>query len=347
MERWRTPIEPTSRGGWSADVDLVLGVDGGNSKVIALVARRDGSIVGAARRAGSADIYADATAALELLRAVVDDALAGAGASGARLGTAAFSLAGADWPEDIEFLRSSLGDLTVGAPPIIVNDAIGALTGAVPNGPAVVVSLGTGAATGARAVDGGTWHSSFWQVTQGAAELVQGVIGGLARSEMGIEAAPLLQARILEAMEASTVEAVVHRLTRRERASSESTRVAVRALFDAAESGDPIAERIVARHGTGIGEMAAAAARRVGIDREPYPLAFCGGVTAAGASGLVDAAVGAITAVGQTPRLTSPRWQPAVGALLIGLRAASGAEQLKVEDRLDATMPPANIFDAG
>lgn len=328
-------------------MDLVLGVDGGNSKAIALVARRDGSIVGAARRPGSADIYAGEAEALDLLRSVTADALAEAGASGADIGGAAFSLAGADWPEDIAFLRSSLDRLASGTRPIVVNDAIGALTGAVPDGPAVVVSLGTGAATGARAADGGTWHSGFWQATQGAAELVQGAIGGLARSQLGIEPAPLLQERILEAMGAATVEAAVHRLTRRTRASSGSIGVVVRALLDAAESGDPIAQRIVAHHGTGIGEVAAAAARRVGIDGEPYALAFCGGVTRAGASGLVAVAVGAITAAGQTPRLTSPRWQPAVGALLIGLRAASSTDELDLQHRLDATMPPAALFDAG
>jgi N-acetylglucosamine kinase-like BadF-type ATPase len=328
-------------------VSLIVGVDGGNSKAIALVARRDGSIIGAARRPGSADIYAGEASALEILHDVVADALADAGASSADVEAAAFSLAGADWPEDIAFLRSSLGHPGLGAEPIVVNDAIGALTGAVPDGPAVVVSLGTGAATGARAADGGTWHSSFWQVTQGAAELAQRAVAGLARSELGIEPAPLLQERVLEAMGAASVEAAVHRLTRRERASSDSIGSVVRALFEAADAGDPVAERIVARHGIGIGEVAAAAARRVGIDGEPYALAFGGGVTRAGASRLIAAATDAVAAAGQTPRLISPRWEPAVGALLIGLRASSSVDELAVKSRLDATLPPAALFDAG
>ncbi|HSI98914.1 MAG TPA: BadF/BadG/BcrA/BcrD ATPase family protein [Patescibacteria group bacterium] len=328
-------------------MELVLGVDGGNSKAIALVARRDGSIVGAARRPGSADIYTGEEAALELLRAVVLDALADAGSSVADVRAAAFSLAGADWPEDIAFLRSSLGRLGVGDEPVVVNDAIGALVGAVPDGPAVVVSLGTGAATGARAADGGTWHSSFWQVTQGAAELARRAVDGLARSELGIEPAPLMQEQILKAMDLPTVEATVHRLTHRLRASSESAGVVVRALFEAADAGDPVAERIVVQHGTGIGQVAAAAARRVGIDGEPYALAFCGGVVRAGASRLIAAAVDAIVATGQTPRLTAPRWEPAVGALLIGLRATSGVDHHAIASRLDGTMPPAGLFGAG
>ena len=329
-------------------MSLVVGVDGGNSKAIALVARRDGSIIGAARRPGSADIYAGESGALELLHGVVADALADAGAASADVEAAAFSLAGADWPEDLAFLQSSLGRLLgLGAGPIVVNDAIGALTGAVPDGPAVVVSLGTGAATGARAADGGTWHSSFWQVTQGAAELAQCAVAGLARSELGIEPAPLLQERVLEALGLPSVEAAVHRLTRRERGSSDSVGSVVRALFEAADAGDPVAGRIVERHGFGIGEVAAAAARRVGIDREPYALAFCGGLTRAGASRLIAAASDAIAAAGQAPRLTPPRWEPAVGALLIGLRAASNVDGRALASRLDGSLPSAALFDVG
>ena len=324
-------------------MDLVLGVDGGNSKAIALVARADGSIIGAARRAGSADIYAGEAAALELLHGVVADALADAGASSADVGAAAFSLAGADWPEDIAFLESSLRRTGAGESVIVVNDAIGALNGAVPDGPAVVVSLGTGAATGARGLDGSTWHSSFWQVSQGAAELAQRAVESLARSELGIEPAPLLRGRILEAMGAATVETAVHRLTRRERASSDSIGAVVRVLFESAEAGDPVAERIVLRHGIGIGEVAAAAARRVGIEGEPYALAFCGGVARGDATRLVAAAMDALGAAGQAPRLTNPRWEPAVGALLIGL----GSRFADVAERLDATMPAARLFDAG
>ena len=139
----------------------------------------------------------------------------------------------------------------------------------------------------------------------------------------------------------------MHRLTRRERGSSDSVGSVVRALFEAADAGDPVAGRIVERHGIGIGEVVAAAARRVGIDREPYALAFCGGLTRAGASRLIAAASDAIAAAGQAPRLTPPRWEPAVGALLIGLRAASNVDGRALASRLDGSLPSAALFDVG
>ena len=148
-----------------ADDRVLLGVDGGNTKTIALAARPDGTVVGAGRVTESADPYA---VGLERASAVIvaagTEALGQAGAP--PVGRAAFSLAGADWPEDVEELGGILGIRWPDC--LVVNDGIGALRAAVPEGPGVVVALGTGAATGARGTDGRTWHSSFWQEPQGA-----------------------------------------------------------------------------------------------------------------------------------------------------------------------------------
>ena len=98
---------------------LLLGVDGGNSKTVALVARLDGTIVGAGR-SGTTDIYnapsVDAALA-ELVRAV-ESALAAAGATASDLRASAFSQAGVDWPEDFELFRRELpGRLGLGTSP--------------------------------------------------------------------------------------------------------------------------------------------------------------------------------------------------------------------------------------
>ncbi len=326
---------------------LLLGVDGGNSKSIALVATADGSIVAAARRLGSADIYSagGAVAAIERVRSVVADALAQAGVTSDRIGAAAFSMAGADWPEDFDFLGAELrGDFPT--QPLIVNDAIGALAGAVPDGSAVVVSLGTGAATGARGSDGSTWHSSFWQAPQGAGELAHRSLAAVVRAELGIGAPTALQEQLLAATGDRSVEALLHRFTARDRPMGPVVGAVVRALFETVARDDAVARNLVIAHGTGIGELAAAAARRVGIEQESYALSFCGGLTRAAAEPLIGAAVDAVRAAGQSARRVEPRWQPAVGALSIALRmSVDAAEWPGIADRLDATAPPAMLYD--
>jgi N-acetylglucosamine kinase-like BadF-type ATPase len=327
-------------------VSLVLGVDGGNSKAIALVARTDGSVLAAARRLGAADIYAEGPdAALAVTRTAVRDALERSNAAAADIGQAVFSMAGADWPEDFALLTDALSGDGFGGPVSVVNDAIGALAGAVPEGPAVVVSIGTGAATGARGVDGTVWHSSFWQAPQGAGELARGALAAVVRSELGILPATPLREGLLAATGDADVEAALHRFTARERLDAAVIGPVARALLTAAESGDPVALAVVERHGNGLGEIAAAAARRVGIGERPYALAFCGGLARAGAEVLVSAAVAAVEAAGQNPQRVAPRWEPAVGAVVIGLHAAGVAVQDAVAQRLDETAPDSLIYD--
>ena len=94
-------------------------------------------------------------------------ALAAAGITTAALAAGAFSLAGADWPEDFvlfegELRRMGLRRFTV------VNDALGALWAGAPAGAAVSVVCGTGVAVGARGHDGQLWHGSFWLEPLGA-----------------------------------------------------------------------------------------------------------------------------------------------------------------------------------
>jgi N-acetylglucosamine kinase-like BadF-type ATPase len=327
-------------------VKLILGVDGGNSKAIALVTRPDGSVLGAARRLGAADIYAEGPeAALAVTRAAVGEALGRAGAAPADIGPAVFSMAGADWPEDFELLADALAGDGFGGPITVVNDAIGALAGAVPEGPAVVVSIGTGAATGARGHDGSVWHSSFWQSPQGSHELAHAALSAVVRSELGILPPTPLRRALLTATGDADVEAALHRFTARARLSAAVVGPVVRGLLTTAEAGDPVALGVVDRHGTGLGEVAAAAARRVGIGEKAYALAFCGGLARSGAEVLLEAAVAAVRAAGQSPNRVAPRWEPAVGAVVIGLHAAGVVVRDAVAERLDETAPDGLIYD--
>src|SRR5262245_21061024 len=147
-------------------MSYVLGVDAGNSKTIALVAQSDGTILGAGR-GGCGDIYgsfgAGGLAAVHEIAAAAGQAIQVAGVDRRAMAAHVFSASGADWPEDFDYLCQELAALGFGQPPVIYNDAIGALRAGSPDGTGVVVAVGTGVATGARTADGIVWHSSFWQ----------------------------------------------------------------------------------------------------------------------------------------------------------------------------------------
>lgn len=141
----------------------VLGVDGGNTKTIALIAAEDGSLLGIGHSACT-DIYnVGPEKALEGLELAISSALAQASITPEQLTTGVFSQAGADWPEDYEFLHNEFTKRCWGQKIDVYNDAIGALRAGSPDGTGVSVVCGTGSAVGARTADGRFWHTSFWQ----------------------------------------------------------------------------------------------------------------------------------------------------------------------------------------
>jgi N-acetylglucosamine kinase-like BadF-type ATPase len=323
---------------------LVLGVDGGNTKTVALLAHTDGTIVGAGRVLGCADIYATpADDALSVIGDAIDEASTAAGVRRRDFVAPTFSLAGADWPEDFALLEHRLDARWQGA--CVVNDAIGALRATIPDGPGVVVVCGTGTATGARGSDDRTWHSSFWQQPQGARQLGTDALGAIYRSELGIDPPTELVARILGALGAGSVAEVLHRATARARLRRFDPAVLASVLLDTAEAGDPAARRIVATHGRALGEVALAAARRVGIAGSAFRLALAGGVVRHPGRLLPDAIIEAVRERAGDVVPVRPNLEPAVGALLLAFDRAAIEVTPAVEQRLRGSLPPTALFD--
>jgi N-acetylglucosamine kinase-like BadF-type ATPase len=325
---------------------LLLGVDGGNTKTLALVATPDGTIVGTGRAVGCADIYAaPVDEAMAVVWRAVDAAMVAA-ATEASAGDrrAAFSMAGADWPEDVVELRALLA--TRVPDPLVVNDAIGALRAAIPHGPGVVVVAGTGVATGARGADGRLWHSSFWQEPQGAHELGIRTLHAVYRSALGIDPPTALTSAVLDALGAPDVEAILHRQTHRGPARWRGARTLAPLLLDIAETGDAAAIAIVDEHGRLLGRMAAAAARRVGIeDGAAFDLALAGGLFRHHGERLRAGVLAAVRERAPGVREVVPELEPVVGALLLAFDAAGLAMDDARLGRLRATLPDAALYD--
>jgi N-acetylglucosamine kinase-like BadF-type ATPase len=320
----------------------LLGVDGGNTKCIALVARRDGAIVGAGR-AGCGDIYARAAPeqAVDEVELAAVKALAAAGASASDVTAATFSLAGADWPEDHDFLRTELSRRLAGLGQLeVVNDALGALRAGTDDGVGVAVVCGTGGCVGARAADGTAWHSSWWTPHTGGATIGALALEGVCRAELGTGPVTMLTEAALRLFDCGTVEEMLHAFTRRGGRPKAEKSLLAPAVLRAAAAGDGVAHRIVAEQGRLLGELAAAAARVVGLSGGPYPLVLLGGVLRGDDADHLRSEI-----VSRVPEATPvpARFEPAAGALLMAFDAAG----LRPDERLlRETFPAAALFDS-
>jgi N-acetylglucosamine kinase-like BadF-type ATPase len=324
----------------------VLGVDAGNTKTIALVARLDGQIVGMGR-AGCGDIYGAVSdeAALNEIEHAVDAALRQAGIGREALVAGAFSAAGADWPEDFAYLQAAMAQRALGRRIVIVNDAIGALRAGSPDGTGVVIACGTGVATGVRSPSGQVWHTSFWQEPHGAYQLAEKTLRAVYRAELQIDPPTSLTAHVLDFFGTRSVEEVLHRFTSRRGARPAHIGRLARALLDEASRGDATARRIVVEHGASLGDYALAAARRVGIEYDPFYLVLAGGVFRHPSPLMTEALLARVRATSPGIQAMNSRFEPAVGAVMLALEASGVTIDEALLGRLAPTLPPSSLFE--
>lgn len=316
---------------------VVLGVDGGNTKTVALVARPDGTVVGAGR-GGCADIYGAPSfdAAIDEIAGAVRAALP-EGVDVDDVSTAVFSLAGADWDEDKDDLRAALARIVPRAEVVVLNDAIGALRAGTSDGVGVSVVVGTGGCVGAASRDGREWHSSWWALHTGAWAIGTDALHAVYEAELGIGRPTALTDAVLASFDASSVEAVLHAFTRRGgRRAWDASLLAPSVLR--AGSADEVARDIVQAHGAKLGEIARVAVDKVGL-QPPFPLVLLGGVLrGTGSQLLVDEIVAHVPEA----EPLRPTREPVAGALLEALDRAGAAYD---PARVEATMPGADLYE--
>lgn len=333
---------------------VVLGVDGGNTKTIALVAALDGTILGAGR-GGCGDIYNGdtagtawsdpAAAAIANIEFAVETALQAAQVKAADLVAAVFNMAGADWPEDFALLTTAMKVRGYGRALVVQNDALGVLHSGVADNVGVSVICGTGGATGARGPDGRTWHSSVWQnQVQGGSQLSQKTLDAVVRSELGIDPPTSLKQRVMDYFGLHSVEEILHKYTAREPHPTEHLDGLAPLLLDEADAGDLMARQIVQEHGRALGNYAIVAARRVGLEGTPFSLVLAGGVLRHPSTLLADTIVARVQTTSPEVRPTRSRFEPIVGVLFSALEAAGVTIDDALLARLIPTMPSSKLF---
>ncbi|UQN09043.1 N-acetylglucosamine kinase [Deinococcus sp. QL22] len=330
--------------------DLVLGIDAGNTKTIALIADTSGRVRGWGR-AGSSNIYVSHSGALAALEAAVMQASQSAGVEDMGEGrlerqpflAVTLSAAGADWPEDFNVLHDELHRWNWAERGEVVNDAVGALRAGSLEGVGVAVVCGTSAGTAARAADGHTWHSSYWQEPEGAEQLAQLALRAVYRADLGIDPPTSLTGRVLEHFGCANVNALLHSFTARVQPPCAQLGRLARVLLDEAEAGDPASLRLVQQHGAALGDYALAAAHKVGLTGK-YLLTTSGGVMRHTSPLLRESLLARVREQHEQVYWQASHHEPVFGALLLALELAGGTVTPVLFQRLEDTCPDESLF---
>lgn len=266
--------------------DLVLGIDGGGTHTVALLARvadavgKDWHVLGRGESGPSNLQAVGRDRALRALDDAVARAFAAAGVPRAPVAAACLGLAGAGRPDDQAVIRDWADRAGLAGKVDVTADAPLLLAAGTPDGWGVAVVAGTGSMVFARARDGRTARAGGWGYLLGdegsGYALVVAGLQAIVRATDGRGPATRLTERFLEALNLKQPQELVGAVYR---GGLDRTALAALAplVLGAAEEGDSVAASIVEDAARLLAETIRAAARQLQLEQEAIPLALAGG----------------------------------------------------------------------
>jgi N-acetylmuramic acid 6-phosphate etherase len=313
--------------------DLYLGIDGGGTHTVALLAR---AAAGSGARwtllgrgeAGPSNLQAVGTdCALGALDEVVTKAFAAAGLERVPVAGACLGLAGAGRPEDQAIIKDWASRVHLAATVEVTGDTPLLLAAGTPDGWGAALVAGTGSMVFVRDRDGRTARGGGWGYLLGdegsGYALVLAALQAVAQAADGRGPATALTGRFLARLGLSQPQELIGAVYR---GGLDRTALAALApvVFEAADAGDTVAVGIVAHGAEQLAATVVAAARQLSLERAPLPLALAGGVLLA-SSGYRDKILTALGARGLRAEPVNLVREPAEGAVRLALvRAMAG-----------------------
>jgi N-acetylglucosamine kinase-like BadF-type ATPase len=300
--------------------ELYLGVDGGGTKTIAILADEEGHILSAGR-AGCANYQSiGETAAGREMRVAIDLALRGSGAKLTDVTAAGFGIAGADREPEMAIVKEMVESFAPVPKRFVENDALLVLRAATKD----AVGVGLVAGTGTNCVGRDRYGRRFQVGGMGpisgdvgyAEDLAMRTVGAAWMASDGRIGPSALAKSVPDVLGVKSVEDIPGLLVRGE-VPDPLVRKIVTCLFQEAEKGDGLACRIVEDTGERLGGAAAAVMRQL-VLRGSNAVVVLGGAMfqVAGHRLLIDATERKIRRAVNEAQVILLDLQPVIGAVL-------------------------------
>jgi N-acetylmuramic acid 6-phosphate etherase len=326
------PAQVGTRDEAGAD-DLYLGIDGGGTATVALLARAGSGaeqpcVILGRGEAGPSNLQAmGAASALEALAEAVSRAFAAAGMKRVRVAAACLGLAGVGRAEDQAVVRSWAERTELAQAVEVTADAPLLLAAGTPGGWGLALVAGTGSMAYAQSPGGVTARAGGWGYLLGdegsGYALTMAGLRAVVRAADGRGPTTCLTERFLDTLRLAQPSDLVGAVYRggRDRAALAALAPVV---LQCADDGDSVASAVVQEGAGELAGTAAAAARRLGLGREPVPLALAGGLLLATAS-YRQRVLDALAAHGLRCAPLALVHEPAEGALRLAREASRRA----------------------
>lgn len=314
--------------------DVILAVDGGDSKVDVALVDRTGRLVGAARRAGSAHFGLGRDGSLEALARAIrlayrDAGLDGDRAQAARVGV--YCVAGADLPVDDRRITAELGGRGWSRRTIVRNDTFAVLRAGTDRGWGVAVVCGTGLncagiGPGGRVVRFPSFGELSGDRAHGGGWLGRAALGAAIRARDGRGPRTTLEVLVPAHFKLSRPTALMEAIYLG-RIDYGRARELPPIVFGAARKGDAVARGLIDEMADEIVATAAAAIRRLHLVSREVDVVLGGGIFRSGDASFLKRVHEGIVGTAPRARVRGLEAPPVLGAALIGLDATRAPRQ--------------------
>lgn len=306
-----------------------LGIDGGATKTLAVVGDETGRVLGVGLGGPTNYQMTGLKVAMQNLDEAVGAALSMAGLPIDAISHAVFGMAGADFPIDFENFTKGISSLYPGLSFDLTNDTwVGFRAGTAASYGGVVIA-GTGANYAAAAPDGrkvtGRGMGYEWGGAGGAGLLIRDAVHYAFRSHDGTGPKTALEEAVLKILDFPSYDALsLYMYENQARFSQIFTKAAqiVPALFQLALEGDAVAQDILIKTGTAMGEIIGGLMKSLGMGQIPADVVLVGSMFTKGVCPLMTSAL-KIACQRSVPlaEFKVVEMEPAGGAYLMALEA--------------------------
>lgn len=297
---------------------LILALDQGGTKTVALAATGRGEILGVGYGRGACHSSAGMDVAMAAVREAMAAALAGAGATAAEVERVCGGMAGADYPHEFPLLTEGLRAVTGVHPVTVVNDCIIARRAGTDSPWGAVLCAGTGLNAAVISPRGETFVFGDYigGEDQGGSALGRHAVRAAFNAEAGLGPPTLLTASLLAHFQLNTVDEMLFQYVT---GRLGPTSVLMPLLVSAVRAGDAVAARVVTDFGERLARYITAGLRRFAMTGLEVDVVLSGGIFKAGLPELRETVSHSIRQGAGRARILDARYEPVVGALLLAM----------------------------
>ena len=301
--------------------NYVIGIDGGGTKTIAVLADFHGHLI--ARRIGLASNFQVLSRVQfrSVIMSLIDELLERSGVQRNQVSETFLGIAGIGRDRDKAAARSIIEDSDIGMKVDVDHDAVGALAGAFTGKIGIILIAGTGSICFGRTPEGKLIRSGGWGYLlgdEGSGYYIaqQGIIAALKHRD-GRGEDTRLRMLFEKHFQIDSIDEVIPIIYQKKFTRTDMAALAP-LVFEAAAKEDKMAMEIITRAGRELGRMVNAVVARMRLQNEPVRLALEGSVFKKKKL-LIPAIEEEIRNFHKKFEIVSPVFEPSVGCVILAL----------------------------